>query len=402
MRKSYRFAVLAVAMLLVFSSIRSGFVITEANSASFQSNTIFTSGTIKYTASSFLHTSGTKILNAANEEVVFNAISTMTLFNYEAYGVYPAIYSPNDMTIIRSHGLNLVRLDIQLNVAVYGVPTSQQTPTSLTYNPQFFTTLDALVNRCAQEGLWVNICFGTSDGTWAPIGGVFGMGNGFPTWMYDGSWSYFNKIYPNTVDGRDSAIRDFWNIYDPSAVNVRTAYQTFWKDIASHFRNSPNVIFGLYNEPECQWGGNTPIWSNQTLGAETYKTFIEETIDIIRNVAPNNLIFQNDAYFYSYTTNPKIDRPNLVVECHSYSLIDQNFVNLGWRYNQPFFLGEFGGIEEGLQTRSDTITNMQFCNTLGVSRSYLSYRPSNGYPSTQTWIDLQTYLITNIKYYSAA
>jgi hypothetical protein len=404
LRKSHKFRVLLVTAFFVLSTICSGFVVHEANAASSSTATIFFSGSIQTTTSAFLHTNGTKILNAANQEIVFNGISTMTLFGYEQYasgGFLPVSYTPAGMTIIRSHGLNLVRLDIQLNAALYGVPASQQTPTNLTYNSQFFPVLDGLVNQCAKEGLWVNLCFGTSDSTWAPLGGVFGSGNGFPKWMYDGSWSYFHKIYPNTIDGRDSAIRDFWNINDPTAANVRTAYQTFWKDMATHFKNSPNVIFGLYNEPENQWGGNTSIWSDQALGATSYKTFMEATIDIIQNVAPNNLIFQNDAYFWSYTTNLKIDRPNVVVECHAYSVIDQNFVNLGYRYNQPFILGEFGGIEEGLQTRADTITNMQFCNSVGASRSYLSYRPSNGYPSAQTWTDLQTYLITNIKYYTS-
>ena len=401
--KSHKLNVLLCTAFLILSTICNGFIIQVAIALPSSSTSLFLSGFIQNATNAFLHTNGTKILNANNQEVTFNGVSTMTLFGYEQYasgGFLPVDYTPADMNAIRSHGLNLVRFDIQLNTALYGVPASQQTPTNLTFNSQFFPVLDGLVNQAAQQGLWVNLCFGTSDGTWSPIGGVFGSGNGFPSWMYNGSWSYFNKTYANTIDGRDSAIRDFWNIYDPTAANARIAYQTFWKDMTIHFKNSPNVIFGLYNEPENQWGGNTPIWSNQTLGAIAYQTFIDQTIDIIQAEAPN-LIFQNEAYFWDYNTNLKIDRANVVVECHQYSVIDQNFINLGWRYNQPFFLGEFGGIEQGLQNEAGTIANMQLCNSVNVSRSYLEYSPSQSYPSVQTWTDLQTYLIPNEKHYSA-
>jgi hypothetical protein len=74
------------------------------------------------------------------------------------------------------------------------------------------------------------------------------------------------------------------------------------------------------------------------------------------------------------------------------------FINLGWRYNQPFYLGEFGGIEENLQTRAETIINMQFCNSYNVSWSYLRYNPPST-PSAQTWTDLQNNLDPYLIYY---
>jgi hypothetical protein len=252
-----------------------------------------------------------------------------------------------------------------------------------------------------------------------------GDGVGLPTWMYDGSWSYFNKNYSANGYGLSDAIRDFWNINDPAAANVRTAYKTWWKAVADHYRDSPNVLFGLWNEP--QLGGNDTIWGgttgdgkvmpSQAEGAAMYKTFMEQTIDIVRSVAPNNLIFVNDAYFEDWETNPKIERPNIVVENHAYQAINpyidsrnnpagevDYFINLGWRYNQPFFLGEFGGIEEGnLQDKAGTLNNLQYCNSKGVSWSYLSFRPwgDSWSPSADTWDLLESNLVQGILYYDS-
>jgi len=384
---------------------------------------------LKEPESLWLHTSGTKILNEANQDVVFNGVSTMVLFGYEPPTFPSKQYTPSKMHELRSHGLNLIRLDVGFSSSVYGIPASQQTPASITFNQGFFPSLDLLINECAKVGLWVNICFTLN--AQSPMSGWSGIttkgaGIGFPTWMYDGSWSYFDKTYYANESGLSDATRDFWNINDPTAANVRAAYQEWWKDVADHYKNSPNVIFGLWNEPQSSgtdtiWGELTPdgkVIPSQTQGMEMYKKFVEETVDIIRSVAPNNLIFVNNAYFSYWITNPKIERPNIIVENHAYRAINpytdrwgnnptndvDYFINLGWRYNQPFILGEFGGIEEGnLQDKAGTLNNIQYCNSKGVSWSYLSFRPwGNGWnPSADTWKLLESNLIQGILYYDS-
>jgi len=287
-----------------------------------------------------------------------------------------------------------------LNVALHKQPSNVQTPTNLTYYPRFWQILDGIVDAGEQYGVWITINYGHSDGTWAPVGGFWGDGNGLPTWMYDGSWPHFNKIYSNDVYGRDSAIRDFWNIDDPTAANVRIAYQTFWKDIAYRYKDRPGVVFSLFNEPQNQWVGAAPIWMDQAHGAAMFKTFTEQTIDLIQTIdSGRHIILVNDAYFWSWETNPKIDRSNIVISNHAYYVIDQSFVDLAWRYDQPFILGEFGGIEQGLQDRTGTIANIELCNSLNVSWNYLNYDTTRGYPSAQTWTDLKNYLLPNLKYY---
>jgi len=150
--------------------------------------------------------------------------------------------------------------------------------------------------------------------------GYWGIGNGFPKWMYDGSWSYFNKIYANDGIGLSDAIRDFWNIDDPTAANVRIAYQTFWKDIAYRYRDTPNVVFSLFNEPQCEWGRATvALWDglnghpDQSRGAQMYQSFMESTIDIIRSQeVGNHIVIVNEAFLWDWFSNLQIRRSNVV------------------------------------------------------------------------------------------
>jgi hypothetical protein len=222
--------------------------------------------------------------------------------------------------------------------------------------------------------------------------------------MYNGSWSYFNKTYALDTTGRSDAIRDFWNINDPTAANLRTVYQTFWKDMAYHFKDSPNVIFSLWNEPQIQAGGPT-LWDGangrptQAQGAQMYKAFMESTIDVVRTQDDGkHVVLVNVAYLWYWIDNLQIQRPNIVVEAHSYSGVSTTFFNLGWRFNQPFYVGEFGGVEQGLQDEPATVSVMQTCNSYNVSRCYLWYKPPS-VPSGQMWTDLQNNLNPYLIYY---
>jgi hypothetical protein len=128
---------------------------------------------------------------------------------------------------------------------------------------------------------------------------------------------------------------------------------------------------------------------------------MESTIDIIRGQDNgNHVVIINVAYFWDWFSTLQVQRPNVVVEAHSYLNRDTSFFNLGWRYNQPFFLGEFGGVEQGLTSEANFITQMKTCNQNKVGWAYMRYNP--GYtPSSQIWTDLQNNRYPNLIYYSA-
>jgi hypothetical protein len=406
-------AVIAVLLIAVFAT--GIFAPLIINTLLTQSTSILNigSGAADFSGSTFmwLHTNGTRIYDANDQEVVWNGINSKSLFGYWIYPPSEEFLSTNDISdisIIRSYGLNFIRVWISLSQAVYGVPYTAETPTNLVYYPAFWTTLDSIVNAAAKHGMWIDLDFHLSDGTWSNIGGFWGDGSGFPAWMYDGSWSYFNKVYTNDAAGRSDAIRDFWNTGDTTAANVRTAYQTFWRDIATRYANAPNVVFSLFNEPMAKWGG-PELWTTNAdwpTAIQMYQQFMQQTIDVIRNVdGGTHLIIINEAYAWDFSWNLQINRPNIVIENHGYwndnstNIYNDvlNYAQLAWRYNQPFELGEFGGIEQGLQTEASAIYTMQAANQLDVGWVYLYYYPPT-MPSAQTWTDLQNNLRSNLIY----
>ncbi|MFB6161907.1 MAG: fibronectin type III domain-containing protein, partial [Halococcoides sp.] len=60
--------------------------------------------------------------------------------------------------------------------------------------------------------------------------------------------------------------------------------RTFWKTMAPHFADVPNVLFELYNEPtKPGWGPEDVIWNG-------WKSVAQPWVDIIRERAPRNMI----------------------------------------------------------------------------------------------------------------
>lgn len=391
---------------------------------------ISNTGSVQYPPppSSSIHAEGTKLFDLNGDEVVFNGIDSRGLLGYWMYSD-TCYLSASDVQVIsaratRSHGLNLLRVDISLSMALRDQSVTMETPTQLQYYSNFWTKLDEVVNACTQNRIWLSICFGVSDGYWANWGG---QGGGFPYWMYDGTWkdvngNLYNKAYTNDSTGILNAMRDFWNTNNPTAANVRTAYQTFWKDIVTRYKNVPNVMFNFFNEPLETWTyGNLypiPDYNNPSSDWVNLRTcfqgFIEGMVDQTRVIDGGShlTVFCVGAFpgFTSYphhAWNLQIRRPNILVEDHNYHTPVVDYItaqaNNAFRYNQPFLLGEFGGIEDGgdlAQTPSDTVLTMQTCNQLDVSWSYLRYNTATPAPSPATWLLLEANLSPNARFYA--
>jgi hypothetical protein len=400
--------VLAGVICSSYDSARAG----ESSTAAFSN-----AGSVVYPPppSSSIHAEGTKLYDAYGNEVVWNGIVARPVFGYWAYGWGTGL-AASDIAIIRSHGLNFIRIDVSLSDAVWLQPESTQTPTQLNYDPRFWAKMDEIVNACTQNGIWLSICYFVADGYWANWNGY---GEAFPYWMYDGSWPYQTTVYTNDTTGYLNMMRDFWNTSNPTCDNVRTAYKTFWKDIVTRYKNVPNVMFNFFNEPmeTCGAGGLYPTdythissdWQNMI---NCFQAFMEGMVDQTRAIdGGNHICIINVAALPDHSWNPQIRRPNIVQEDHNYhspvvSIIDM-FAGYASRYNQPFHLGEFGGIEGGgslAQTPEDTVLTMQTCNGLDVSWSYLWYNNQDSAggiaPLTSTWALIQANLSPNAKFYT--
>ncbi|MDH5634219.1 MAG: cellulase family glycosylhydrolase [Candidatus Bathyarchaeota archaeon] len=187
-----------------------------------------------------LHADGTKILNVANEEVIWNGITCRGLFGYWHYGCEPTYPNADHVRIVREHGLNIIRIDFSLDMAVYGQEPG--TPTSINYRPEFWALLDQIVDAGEKYGIWIEFNF--SPVNWATLWN----GAGFPPWMYDGTWEY-GTYYDATPTGMAWAIREFFNTDNPDQDGIRQTYVTFWRDIAARYRTRSYIVFCLFNEP---------------------------------------------------------------------------------------------------------------------------------------------------------
>ncbi|MDH5634218.1 MAG: hypothetical protein OEY30_00175 [Candidatus Bathyarchaeota archaeon] len=147
-----------------------------------------------------------------------------------------------------------------------------------------------------------------------------------------------------------------------------------------------------------------------------FRDFVEHTIDEIRNVdAGLHMIIVQEMYLWYLGQNLQVRRPNIAIENHLYHddfdiLKQQEYANTAWRFNQPFFFGEMGGIPD-LTSLAGTERFIQNCYNLrkpdGTSQRvgwmYLWYNPdaysAGGIsPTPEVWTMLENNLYPDIKY----
>ncbi|MFZ6028527.1 MAG: glycoside hydrolase family 5 protein, partial [Chloroflexota bacterium] len=162
-------------------------------------------------------------------------------------------------------------------------------------------------------------------------------------------------------------IIDWHYIKDYNTAAVDTATRNFWSYVAPKYKDVPNVIFELYNEPI-----NPDSWS-------TWKSVAQPWVNLIRAAAPNNLILiggprwsQNVA---EAATNPFTGN-NLVYVAHIYPEHGGQSTWDSWFGNSsntvPYFITEWGWQQGGNTPTSGTLSGygIPFSNYLaskGVS-----------------------------------
>ena len=81
--------------------------------------------------------------------------------------------------------------------------------------------------------------------------------------------------------------------------------EDFWIQVANKYKNHPNVLFGLFNEPiRCNWEqwyngtGDNPISGYNEV--PVYSKGIQNLVKIIRETGANNLLIADTIYYSSY------------------------------------------------------------------------------------------------------
>ena len=202
--------------------------------------------------------------------------------------------------------------------------------------------------------------------------------DGQPGWIANPD-TYFNThlnpAIQRCVSKQIYCIIDWHYISDYNSSTVDTATRNFWNYVAPKYKDVPNVIFELYNEPI-----NPDSWS-------TWKTWAQPWVNIIRAVAPNNLILiggprwsQNVA---EAATNP-FSGGNIAYVAHIYPEHGGQSTWDSWFGNSsstvPYFITEWGWQNGGTSPTSGTLS--------GYGTPFSNYLDSKGVSWTAWVFDL--------------
>ena len=132
----------------------------------------------------------------------------------------------------------------------------------------------------------------------------------------------------------------------------------FWRDVATRYRNHPNIIFGLYNEPhDVSWeiwrnGGTVtdkaPQWSRNPKPINYESVGMQRLYEVVRTVGAENIVTVSGLdWGYDLSGLLKghaLEGRNILYETHPYpqkKQWEEKFGAVSQRY--AVYVGEWGG-----------------------------------------------------------
>ena len=281
-----------------------------------------------------LHTKGKKVLDAGGKRVWLYGVNIASLeWNPAGEHVEESVNRA-----INEWQVNLIRLPLAQD-HWFGKRTNQ-----MDGGASYRALVDRLVDTCAAGRVYIDLDLHWSDcGRWMNEGGTLGQ---------------------HSMPDKNSI--------------------TFWQDLATRYKNQPNVIFDLYNEPHdvsfAVWrdGGtvtNTPEHKKPGHAKVIYEAVGMQTLyDTVRAAGATNLVAAgglNWAYDLSGVLRGYgIKGTNLIYETHPYqnkTNWDKNFGDPSWKY--PVYIGEWG-------------FSAHTTNGLGYAQSLMQYARKHKLPWT--------------------
>jgi hypothetical protein len=134
-----------------------------------------------------------------------------------------------------------------------------------------------------------------------------------------------------------------------------------WRTLACRYGANPAVMFDLLNEPHdrmlddpytlCRPDGSLCHPDHRCVSMTEWQPWAEMLIDLIREEAPETLIFVSGTNWAYDLRGFPLDRPNLVYSTHVYTNKGEDwFGAFGFLARHvPVFAAEFGGGEEDLE-----------------------------------------------------
>jgi hypothetical protein len=298
-----------------------------------------------------LHTDGNKILNTRGEPVLLCGVNIASL-EWSTNGEHI------EESVNRAIGdwkVNLIRLP--LGQDQWFGKMKNQTDGGVAYHD----IVDGLVDTCAAARIYIDLDLHWSDcGKWVNKGGKLGQHN-----MPD-----------------------------------RNSIQ-FWQAVATRYKNHPNVIFGLYNEPhDAPWpvwlnGGsvtNKPAKEDRNQQKTTYKAVgMQKLYDVVRSTGAENLVTVG-GLDWSYDLSGvlrgyAIKGSNYVYETHPYPKKDKRwdkyFGEVSKKY--PVYIGEWGFGKDDKNVSSYTQNLMDYAQQRNLSWTAWDLHTTAGPALIKNW-----------------
>lgn len=135
--------------------------------------------------------------------------------------------------------------------------------------------------------------------------------------------------------------------------------EDFWMEVANKYKNHPNVLFGIFNEPQrCDWDqwyyGTGEDYINGYNDHPVYSKGMQNLVNVIRKTGANNLIIADTIYFSSYfdgiisgeyALKDTENGNGIMYDPHIYSQISEDVETLKTLAEiYPVVIGEFNSV----------------------------------------------------------
>ena len=297
-----------------------------------------------------LHTSKGKVLDAAGKQILLCGVNIASL-EWSNNGDH---IGESVNRAINDWKVNLIRLPLAQD-RWFGKMTNQADG-GMAYR----ALVDKLVDTCAAAHVYIDLDLHWSDcGKWMNSGGRLGQ----------------------------------HDMPDTNSI-------VFWQDVATRYKNQPNVIFGLYNEPHDVsfqvWrdGGTAtdkPARWNPSQGEITYDAVgLQKLYDTVRAAGATNLVtiggldwgYDLSGVLRGYA----IKGSSLIYETHPYPNKpdwDKSFGNISRKY--PVYIGEWGFGRRGTNNLNYANNLMKYAQKHKLSWTAWDLHPFAGPTLIKNW-----------------
>lgn len=159
--------------------------------------------------------------------------------------------------------------------------------------------------------------------------------------------------------------------YQPQAIQ-------FFQDMARAYGNTNNVIYEIYNEPDCPTGTTLCGWDSKTTWAEI-KAYALPVIAAIRAIDPDNLIIVGTPFYSQFVdeaSESPINDVNVAYTLHFYAAShkeqERGRARTALKNGIPLFVTEWGTVSasgDGAMDATESDTWLQFLYDNNISHA---------------------------------